>query len=153
MLEFIRATVDDLDAYMIAKIDAFSDDFEQYGFGPSGYDNYEKEKYNILHYPTYKIVLDGTIIGGITCCEVSDGVFWLGGIYIQKQYQNIGIGTKAITFIESEFPNAKKWKLHTPYKNYRNHHFYEKVGYQKIGETPPREDRGGFYLFEYEKNM
>lgn len=36
-------------------------------------------------------------------------------------------------------------------KNYRNHHFYEKMGYRKIGETEPKMDKGGFYLFEYEK--
>lgn len=151
MLEFIRATTDDLNEYMKAKIEAFSDDVNQYGFGPSGYDDIEKERENIMHYPTYKIVLDGAIIGGITCCDIGSENFWLGGIYIDKAHQNMGIGTKAITFIENEFPEAKSWRLHTPFKNYRNHHFYEKMGYRKIGETSPKEDKGGFYLFEYEK--
>lgn len=153
MLEFIRATVADLNEFMEAKINAFSDDVEQYGFGPTGYDDYEKEKKNIEHYPTYKIVLDKQIIGGITCGDLGDGLFWLGGIYIDKQHQNRGIGAKAITFLENEFPQAKRWKLHTPYKNYRNHHFYEKMGYKKVGETPPKADKGGFYLFVYEKQM
>lgn len=45
------------------------------------------------------------------------------------------------------------WRLHTPYKNYRNHHFYEKMGYKKIGETVPKVDKVGFYLFEYEKRI
>lgn len=31
-------------------------------------------------------------------------------------YQNLGIGAKAITFIENEFPDATRWRLHTPYK-------------------------------------
>jgi len=151
MIEVLRAKIDDVDEYMEAKIDAFSDDIKNYGFGPSGYDNYEKEIKNIRNYPTYKIVLDGYIIGGITCGDIGDGVFWLGGIYISKQHQNLGIGAKAIGFIEKEFPQAKIWRLHTPYKNYRNHHFYEKMGYRKIGETLPKVDKGGFYLFEYEK--
>lgn len=151
MLEFIRATVEDLDDYMKAKIDAFSDDVDLYGFGPTGYDDFEKERENILHYPTYKMVLDDVIIGGITCSDLGNGLFWLGGIYIDKQHQNMGIGAKAITFIEKEFPQAKRWKLHTPYKNYRNHHFYEKMGYKKVGETLPKEDKGGFYLIKYEK--
>ncbi|MBE5960472.1 MAG: GNAT family N-acetyltransferase [Lachnospiraceae bacterium] len=152
MLEFSKATIEDLEEYMKVKMDAFSDDIITYGFGPSGYDNYEKEKENILHFPTYKIVLDGHIIGGVTCCDKGD-YFWLGGIYIEKKYQNLGIGAKAIAFIENEFPQAKCWRLHTPYKNFRNHHFYEKMGYQKIGETLPNENKGGFYLFEYEKVM
>ena len=37
MLEFIRATEEDLEEYMNAKIDAFSDDLVTYGFGPTGY--------------------------------------------------------------------------------------------------------------------
>lgn len=84
---------------------------------------------------------------------MGDGLYWLGGIYIEKASQNKGIGAKAISFIEGEFSQAKRWRLHTPYKNYRNHHFYEKMGYRKIGETTPKEDKGGFYLFEYEKIM
>ena len=81
MLEFQRATIDDIDEFMRAKIEAFSDDVRQYGFGPTGYDDYEKEKANIQNYPTYKILFDGKIIGGITCCNAGD-YYWLGGIYI-----------------------------------------------------------------------
>ena len=97
-------------------------------------------------------MLDGKIIGGLTCCNAGE-YYWLGGIYISKEYQNRGIGAKAILFLEKEFPDAKCWRLHTPYKNYRNHHFYEKMGYVKIGETEPREDKNGFFLFEYEKRI
>lgn len=152
MLEFKKASVDDIEEYMKAKIEAFADDVETYGFGPTGYDDYEKEIENIKNYPTYEIVLDGKIIGGITCCNAGE-FYWLGGIYIIPEYQNCGIGAKAIAFIESEFPDAKCWRLHTPHKNYRNHHFYEKMGYKKIGETEPKLDRGGFFLYEYEKHI
>lgn len=37
ILEFKRATAEDLEDYMKAKIDAFSDDLCTYGFGPTGY--------------------------------------------------------------------------------------------------------------------
>lgn len=152
-LTFSRVNLEDLDEFMKAKIDAFSDDVKQYGFGPTGYDDYEKEKENIVNYPVYKMVLNGKIIGGMTCCDQGDGMFWLGGIYIDSKHQNMGIGAKAITFLEKEFPQAKCWRLDTPYKNYRNHHFYEKMGYKKIGETEPKADKDGFYLFVYEKVM
>jgi hypothetical protein len=33
--------------------------------------------------------------------------------------------------------------------SFRNHHFYEKHGFKKVGETQPEAD--GFYLFQYEK--
>ena len=38
-------------------------------------------------------------------------------------------------------------------KNVKRHHFYEKMGYKKIGETEPREDKNGFFLYEYEKKI
>ena len=153
MLEFLKATPSDLEEYMKAKIDAFSDDVKLYGFGPTGYDDFEKQKECFLNYPTYKIVLDYKIIGGMTCRDLGNGLFWLGGIYIDHAHQNMGIGTKAIQFLEKEFPQAKRWQLDTPYKNYRNHHFYEKMGYKKIDESIPREDKNGFYLFLYEKGL
>lgn len=152
-LSFCKVTLEDIEAFMKAKIDAFSEDVRNYGFGPTGYDDYEKEKENIANYPTYKIVLNDEIIGGMTCCDQGDGNFWLGGIYIDSKHQNMGIGAKAIAFLEQEFPYAKRWSLDTPYKNYRNHHFYEKMGYRKVGETEPKVDKGGFYLFVYEKEM
>ena len=152
MLEFLRATSEDLEEYMIAKLDAFADDLATYGFGPTGYDDYDKQLANIEKYQTYKIVLDGKIIGGLSCCNKGE-YYWLGGLYIARNYQNQGIGAKAILFLESEFPDAKCWRLHTPYKSYRNHHFYEKMGYRKIGETKPLIDKGGFFLYEYEKKI
>jgi len=45
---------------------------------------------------------------------------------------------------------VKKWSLDTPYLSYRNHHFYEKMGYKKVGETQ-LEKGSKFRLFEYEK--
>jgi hypothetical protein len=50
MLKFIRAVVDDINEYMKAKIDAFSDDVKNYEFGPSGYDDFEKEKENTRYF-------------------------------------------------------------------------------------------------------
>jgi hypothetical protein len=50
------------------------------------------------------------------------------------------------------YPDARKWSLDTPYKSYRNHYFYEKHGYVKVGETQP-EKENEFYLFLYEKNI
>ncbi|WP_408606225.1 hypothetical protein [Cellulosilyticum ruminicola] len=35
-------------------------------------------------------------MGSMTCCELEDGLFWIGSIYIDHAHQNMGIGTKAI---------------------------------------------------------
>jgi hypothetical protein len=43
---------------------------------------------------------------------------------------------------------AQVWRFERPP---RNHHFYEKLGFVKTGETEPEPD--GFYLFLYEKTL
>lgn len=62
--EFIRATAKDLEDYMKAKIDAFSDDLQMYGFGPTDYDDYDKELKNIEQYPTYKVPVHFWLVYG-----------------------------------------------------------------------------------------
>lgn len=42
--------------------------------------------------------------------------------------------------MNDKFSNAITWTLETPYLSYRNHHFYEKHGFVKVGETESRED-------------
>ena len=153
MLEFLKIDLNDAEELIKVKKSAFAEDVNTYGFGPTGYDDLESLIGAIGKYPIYKMVLDGTIVGGMTCCNQGNGEYWIGGIYIDKEHQNMGLGAKAIKFLEEEFPDAKIWRLDTPYKNYRNHHFYEKLGYKKIGETEPRSDRNGFYLYLYEKRM
>jgi len=153
MLEFLKVEIKDIDEYMKVKINAFSDDVQTYGFGPTDYDDMNKLKEAITKFPIYKMVLDGKIVGGMSCFDHGNNEFWLGGIYIDKDHQNMGIGAKAIKFLEKEFPQAKVWGLDTPYKSYRNHHFYEKMGYVKVRETEPIKDKGGFYLYVYEKKM
>lgn len=150
MIHFEKAEV--IDAYQLVeiKIRAFKDDIALYGFGPSEYDSIEKQAKLIENDICYKILEDNKIIGGLGIFNKGDGHFRLGGLYIEVDYQNKGVGTKAIEFIEKEFPKAKKWSLDTPYLNFRNQHFYEKMGYVKIKEKP-LEEYSGFYLFEYEK--
>ena len=38
-----------------------------------------------------------------------------------------------MAFMESAFPEARRWTLGTPLWNLRTQHFYEKVGYVRIG--------------------
>lgn len=52
-------------------------------------------------------MLDELIIG-ITCKDKGTGVFLLGAIYLDKQHENLGIGTKTIEFIIMPNNNYKK---------------------------------------------
>jgi GNAT superfamily N-acetyltransferase len=96
----------------------------------------------------YKILDDKRIIGGFIVFNQGGGVCHLGRIYLDPDFQDRGIGGQAIEFIEKLFPAAKKWTLDTPSWAVRNHHFYEKHGYVKVGEQPLGPD---MVLFLYEK--
>jgi len=100
----------------------------------------------------YKILVEDNIIGGVIISDMGGGHYELSRIFIAPDFQNKGIGTQAIQFIEKAFPAAKRWTLDTPCWAYRNQHFYEKMGYVKVGEAAPDKHRW-FSLFLYEKNV
>lgn len=49
--------------------------------------------------------------------DEGNGCYWLGCLCIIPRVQNLGLGNKAITFIEEQFPLAVKWGLDTPADN------------------------------------
>ena len=148
MVTFERAKPGDAKALALASWKAFDHDIH-YGApkvgGPPGYrsDKWQSKMMHVGRY--YKICVDGRIIGGIIAFPQGHGTCNLGRIFIHPDYQNRGIGTQAMAFIEGEFPDARKWTLGTPSWATRNHHFYEKVGYVKVGEEGTAEDRGFLY--------
>ena len=71
-------------------------------------------------------------------------------LFIIPKYQGKKIGATVMALIEKENKGITKWFLLTPYKDYRNHYFYEKLGYEKVGEIQPIE-KSEFTLFQYEK--
>ncbi len=133
-------------------IKAFEEDKKLYGTMPPNMEKVTWHRQNIESGLYYKIIEEGKIVGGIKLFNSGNGHMRLGTIYIDPDYQNKHIGTEAITIIEREFPDINKWSLDTPYKSYRNHHFYEKLGYKKIAEEHPEQNKE-FTLFIYEKNM
>jgi hypothetical protein len=60
--------------------------------------------------------------------------------------RRIGIGARAVNLLEGGFPDARRWALETPQWNTRNHRFYEKLGYARVGLA----DSGDFL---YEKRL
>ena len=148
-----RATEADAEELLAARIDAFSWDLETYGHGPPGYDSMEKLREGFAHENVwhYKILDGGRLIGGICVFRPDRGHCHLGGLYIDSGHQNQGMGSQAVKLLFQDFPDAERWTLDTPYLSFRNHHFYEKLGFRKVGETTPEAD--GFYLFQYEKTV
>lgn len=146
-----KAKDEDAKDIIKCKIDAFREEVKLYGFGPPDYDSLEGMIKLIKEENYFKILDKEKIIGGIRVRDNGEGQYWIGAIYIYMISQNKGVGTKVMKLLFDEFKDAKKWSLETSYLNFRNHHFYEKLGFIKFGETKPDVMKNGFHLFKYEK--
>ncbi|WP_281222465.1 GNAT family N-acetyltransferase [Photobacterium sanguinicancri] len=145
-----RANVADALVLKALSMDAFSPGFEQYGGFPPGVDSIDWHLTQISTGHYYKIYYNDELAGGILTEPTSDTATEIKLLYITDNFQDKQLGSQVITLIEQCYPATKKWSLVTPYKSYRNHHFYEKQGYLKVGEFQPEPD-DVFRLFQYEK--
>lgn len=150
-ITFEPPTLADAPALLDTQIRAFHDDTRLYGVeigGPPGYDSMETILNDVNNPLCHKIVCDGQIVGGIVVMDYGNGHFHLDRIYIDPDFHNRGIGTRALQFIEATYP-ANKWTLDTPLWAIRNQHFYEKMGYVNVKEF----EIEGFWLIAYEKQL
>lgn len=149
-IAFERATSADAETLVKIQVASFHDDARLYPGveigGPPGYDSVENALAKMREHDYYKIVLDGQIVGGIVVYDEGQGHYHLDLIYIHPDQHNLGIGSRAMQFLEKTYP-AKKWTLDTPLYAVRNQHFYEKFGFVKVGQ----EDVDGFILIAYER--
>jgi ribosomal protein S18 acetylase RimI-like enzyme len=157
MLHIRAAFLEDAADLLNTRISAFKLDEELYGMGPPGFRSIDSILQSINEGRCYTILKDTRIIGGVIISSKGGGHYRLNGIWINPQYQNNGFGSQVITFIENELKDKKSIFLNTPHKSYRNHHFYEKIGFKKIGEDREAVDscddyKRDFYLFLYQKN-
>jgi RimJ/RimL family protein N-acetyltransferase len=139
MLRFEKARPEDAKTLALVSGRAFDNDVHYGAPGTGGPPGYKHEMWQLRmmsrgHY--YKIILDegeAHIIGGFIVFQNAYGDCELGRIFIEPAYQNRGIGTQAMAFMEQAFPEARRWTLGTPGWNLRTQHFYEKVGFVRIG--------------------
>lgn len=150
---FERATPADAETLVRLQIAAFHDDARLYPGvepgGPPGYDSVEVMLRKIAEDECYKIVADGQIVGGMIVNRYGDDHCHLDVLQIDPAYHSLGIGTRAMQFLHQTYP-AALWTLDTPVYALRNQHFYEKLGYVKVGEHQPPDD---IALFAYERRV
>ncbi len=152
MIELKKLENVDISEFTEIAITSFEEDKIKYGEYPPLID-IEHHALRFIHQgETSKILKDGEMIGGTVIFHDRRDHYTLGALFIHPSYQNQGIGQQVIRLIEETYPKARSWSLDTPYKSYRNHHFYEKMGYKKAGEEVPDKD-SDFKLFLYKKEM
>lgn len=152
MVKLDKAKVEDAEVLKSISVLAFTSDYEQYGSYPPGIESLDWHKSAIEKGHYYKISYDGEIVGGIYVIPSVNDLIKIKYFFISDVYQNKSIGTTTMELIEQKYSKAIIWALVTPYKAYRNHHFYEKIGYSKVGEVQP-DAKNEFKVFKYKKEI
>ncbi|MCC4834860.1 GNAT family N-acetyltransferase [Shewanella sp. 1_MG-2023] len=133
-------------------VDAFQADFEQYGSFPPHIEStaWHLQSVEAGHY--YLIKYGDEVAGGILAVIKNHQEIEIKYFFITPDFQDKRIGSQVVKQLESHYPRVTCWSLVTPFKAFRNHHFYEKLGYVKVGEVQP-DINEPFWLFEYQKTM
>lgn len=145
------ASIEDAEALKDISVNAFTSDFKQYGSFPPGIESVEwhVSQINKGHY--YKINYNSDLAGGICLLLKDETHIEIKYFFIAESFQNKKIGSLVMELIENQYKGVTSWSLVTPFKAYRNHHFYEKLGYVKSGESKP-DPNNDFVVYEYIKN-
>jgi len=146
----------DTDGETLADISkrAFDSDVEVGAQGPGGPKDYDspEAQINFMRWTIYyKILLDGRIVGAIMVCGRSERHREICGLFVDPEYHNRGIATRAFELIWGEYPRVEVWTLGTPEWNVRTKHFYEKLGFVQVGWT--KGENPGSRGRWYEKRM
>ena len=136
---FEKAKLEDAEKLLEIQKKSFQEALElykDYDTNPM-FEKIEKISYKIQNHYYYKIIFDGIIIGGLHAYKKAEFHYYINRIFIHPDFENLGIGKKAIEFIENdkEFSDAERWILETPHKSFKNHSFYEKLGYVRTGQV------------------
>ncbi|MGN4628595.1 GNAT family N-acetyltransferase [Bacillus cereus group sp. MYBK29-1] len=107
-------------------------DVIDYNIQPPGYSSVEMMRYSIEELDSFKVMLDGKIIGGIIVTISGKSYGRIDRIFVEPVYQGKGIGSNVIKLIEEEYPSIRIWDLETSSRQLTNHHFYKKMGYEII---------------------
>jgi len=132
-INFVRANENDAQDIINERNLAFYSDYIRYGECPGYNIPMEIMKKIISKSSVFKIMSDDKIIGDFSARSLSDKAYFIGCLSIVPEYQNKGVGKKAIKYMSVLFPDAEKWTLITPADNKRNLYFYKKCGFAIVG--------------------
>lgn len=133
---------------------SFDDDSRRFGGspdggGPPGYNTGEFIKKWGSKGKAFTIRYRGQLAGFIIVFPNPGKISFLGNIAIDPKFQNLGLGTAMIRFYEQMYNTCKHWRLETPVYAIRNHYFYEKNGFTRVGIQ--KDDGAGFDQIIFEK--
>lgn len=146
------AKYQDAESLKAISIAAFTSDYQLYGSYPPGIESLAWHQAEIEKGHYFKIQYSGELAGGICVIPSETNKIEIKFFFISDDFQNRKIGTTVMELIENKYSSATTWTLVTPYKAFRNHHFYEKLGYLKVNEIQP-DPQNLFKVFQYVKEV
>ncbi len=93
-----------------------------------------------------------TITEAVIVWVFDSGLNHVGAIFVDPAFQDQGVGARTWEFVESTYPQTKRWQVETPGFATKNHHFYEKCGLCRVEVKPPEGDMPG-ESWVYRKEM
>jgi ribosomal protein S18 acetylase RimI-like enzyme len=139
VIRFEKARPEDAAQLALVSGRAFDHDVHYGAPGPGGPPGYRSEHWQskMMRQGTYyKILSDEQLIGGFVVRQKWHDHYELTRIFIDPDFQDRGIGARAIAFLEEAFAAARRWTLDTPHWNQRTRHFYRKLGYAEVWQDP-----------------
>ena len=114
------------------------------GSGPyiPGFDSVDMHQYHLWNDSYFKIMVQHSLVGVVLISYTGREHARIDRLYIDPSQQNKGIGSAVISSIEALYPEVRLWTLDTDQNSPRNHHFYEKMGYQLAGQ----DDKERYYF-------
>lgn len=95
-----------------------------------------------------KAVLDSKIAGSVRGYLKRETTH-IGRLAVEPKFQNQGIGTQLISYIEAYFPTAERYELFTGNKSVNNLKLYNKLGYSEFKREPVGDQVLMIYLEKY----
>lgn len=90
-------------------------------------------------------------IGAIRIVRKENKTYRVSPIFILPEHQGKGIAQRVFSIIEDKYNDARVWELDSILQEQGNCYLYEKLGYQKTGETKQINDK--MTIVFYEKTM
>ena len=119
------------------------------GAQPTVYDDVAKHAEWMSDKTYYKCMKDDSLVGSLILLVTGDkGTIF--GLHVDPDHMNQGIGSWILRTGMGLWPGVAVWSLETPDYAVRNHHFYERNGFVKVGHTTAIPEVG-FGFVQYEK--
>ena len=125
-IRFRKAELSDAEVLTEIYNSSFYDDYIRYGECPAYGKTVEMMRRSIVEYPKFLILSDDRPVGCISCKESEKGIYEVGCLCVIPEFQGKGIGTAAMGFVKSYYPDWRRFTLVTPADKSENVSFYTK---------------------------